>query len=126
LRKLAVFLFLLGLFCPKARASASDIYITQTGATNAPCLVSVQTLAFFNNASNWAAGGTQIGSDTIVHLCGTFTAGTGLANQQASTLTNVQNGPSGPVTIKNLPRRGNLWVTGTSRIAARTSARARG
>jgi hypothetical protein len=28
--------------------------------------------------------------------------------------------------VKKEPRRGNLWVTGTSRIAARTSARACG
>jgi hypothetical protein len=50
------------------------MYITQTGATSGVCTTSVQTPPFFNNAANWDTRGAQIGSGTVVHLCGTFSS----------------------------------------------------
>jgi len=55
-----------------------------------------------------------------------------VANARARALEHLANGVDvttiygGSRPSNKLPRRGNLWVTGTSRIAARTSARARG
>jgi hypothetical protein len=75
LRKFAVILFLCGsLWGAKAHAQAANIYITQTGATSGVCTSSVQTPSFFNNAANCGTGGAQIGSATVVHLCGTFSS----------------------------------------------------
>jgi hypothetical protein len=75
LRKFAVILFLCGsLWGAKAHAQAANIYIAQTGATSGVCTSSVQTPSFFNNAANCGTGGAQIGSDTVVHLCGTFSS----------------------------------------------------
>ncbi|HTG27782.1 MAG TPA: hypothetical protein VK818_06125 [Methylomirabilota bacterium] len=75
MRKFAVILFLCGsLWGAKVHAQATNIYITQTGATSGVCTTGVQTPSFFNNAANWSNGRAQTGSDTVVHLCGTFSS----------------------------------------------------
>jgi hypothetical protein len=75
LRKFAVILFLWSsLWGAKAHAQAANIYVTQTGATSGVCTTSVQIPSFFNNAANCGTGGAQIGSDTVVHLCGNFSS----------------------------------------------------
>lgn len=58
-------------------ASATNVYITQTGSTSGNCTSNVQTPAFFNSAGNWGSGATQIGPGTTVLLCGTFNGSAG-------------------------------------------------
>jgi hypothetical protein len=70
----------LALWPSSAHAQAANIYITQSGASSAPCTTGVQTPAFFNNAANWGTGGGQIGPGTVVHLCGTFNLPAGTAS----------------------------------------------
>ena len=67
-------LFVLG-FIPHAFASASNIYIAQTAAGSADGTDCADAYAytFFNTASNWGSGSSQIGPGTTVHLCGTIT-----------------------------------------------------
>ena len=60
-----------------AFASAANIYITQSGSASGSCTSSVQTPAFFNTASNWGSGASQIGPGTTVLICGTFTGTAG-------------------------------------------------
>lgn len=78
-----------------AFASASKIYITQSGSPSGNCTANVQTPAFFNNAANWGSGANQIGPGTTVLLCGTFTGSSG-----SSELTTQGSGTSAnPVII---------------------------
>lgn len=54
-----------------------NIYIAATsagGATGADC-ADAKALTFFNNAANWGTGAGQINAGTVVHFCGTLTAG---------------------------------------------------
>jgi hypothetical protein len=60
-----------------AMAQAANVYITQNGSPSGNCSTNVQTPSFFNTASNWGNGASQIGAGTVVHLCGTFTASAG-------------------------------------------------
>lgn len=96
MRKILVTLCLLAsLWGAKARGQAANVYVTQTGSSSGACTSSVQSAAWFNTATNWGTGGTQIGPATIVHLCGTFT---GAVN---TTMLTVQaSGTSGnPITM---------------------------
>jgi hypothetical protein len=72
-RLLLIVVFAVSIAAGSAFASASNIYITQNGSPSGNCKSNVQTLAFFNNASNWGSGSNQIGPGTTVLLCGTFT-----------------------------------------------------
>lgn len=54
-------------------AQARDIYITPDGGGNGVCTSNTHPPSWFNSSSNWGSGSAQIGPDTIVHLCGTFT-----------------------------------------------------
>lgn len=75
MRKILVTLCLLAsLWGAKAHGQAANVYVTQIGGHAGICTSNVQSLAWFNNAVNWGAGSTQIGPDTIVHVCGVFTA----------------------------------------------------
>ena len=62
-------------------ASATTIYISQSGGTfsgGSACNgQTTQTPAWFNSSANWGTGGSQIGPDTTVLLCGTFTGTAG-------------------------------------------------
>jgi len=79
-----------------AFASATNIYITQSGSPSGNCTTSVQTPAFFNNPSNWGSGGSQIGPGTTVLICGTFSGSGG-----ATEFTFQGSGTNGnPVTLK--------------------------
>ena len=60
-----------------AFASATNIYITQSGSPSGNCTSNVQTPAFFNSPSNWGSGASQIGPGTTVLICGTFTGSAG-------------------------------------------------
>lgn len=96
-RKLLIVVgFILTVSAGSAFGSATNIYITQTGSSSGNCTTNVQTLAFFNSASNWGSGESQIGPGTTVLLCGTFTLSAG------STGLSVQgSGASGnPVVLK--------------------------
>jgi hypothetical protein len=96
-------LALLLLCTASAFASASNVYVAQSaagGGTGVDC-ANAYAVTFFNTAGNWGAGAAQIGQDTTVHLCGTFTASAG-ANGY---LTFQDSGASGhPITL--------LWETG--------------
>jgi hypothetical protein len=61
----------------QAKASAGNIYITQSGSGSGVCTSGVQPVSFFNNSGNWGSGAGQIGPGTTVHLCGTFNAPAG-------------------------------------------------
>lgn len=56
-------------------ASTSAVYVGQTasGSADGSSCANQLSAAFFNLASNWGSGGTQIGPGTTVHLCGTIT-----------------------------------------------------
>ena len=79
-----------------AHAQAANVYVTQDGSSQAGCTLTPRySAAQFNTAGNWGAGGTQIGPDTVVHLCGTFTGGL-----NTTMLTAQSSGTSGhPITI---------------------------
>ena len=89
-----VFIFL-GAAC-SAFGSATNIYITQSGAPTGNCTANVQTPAFFNNSANWGSGANQIGPGTTVLVCGTFTGSAG-----ATQFTFQGSGTNGsPVTLR--------------------------
>ena len=102
-RTIALLVFVVGAVAMDFIGSYANVYISQSGAgaMDGSTCGNAQTLAFLNNAANWGSGGAQIGSDTIVHLCGTFTGSAG-----ASGFISIQgSGTSGhPVTIH--------WETG--------------
>jgi len=80
-----------------SRAAATNVYIAQsaTGTADGSSCTAAQPVSFFNNASNWGGGSTQIGPGTTVHICGTITAGT-----NTSGLFVQGSGSSGqPITI---------------------------
>ena len=90
--------FLLFLALP-SQAAPNNVYVAQVaaGAGNGTDCADAVAVTYFNNAANWSLTptGIQIGPDTIVHLCGTFT---GLLN--TTMLTTQGNGTSGhPVII---------------------------
>ena len=95
-KRTPLWLFLFVCVCTIAGfCSATDIYITPTGTAQGVCTISPQPPSWFNTASNWGSGSTQIGPGTTVHLCGTFT---GTANQQL--LKFQGSGTSGnPITL---------------------------
>lgn len=67
-------ILVLGLFS-EMRTSVANVYVSQFGAgaqTGLDC-TTAKPVTFFNNGANWGGGGAQIGPDTFVHLCGTFT-----------------------------------------------------
>jgi hypothetical protein len=85
------------LFPSTAAASAANIYLAQnaTGAATGADCADALSYTFFNSASNWGSGSSQIGPGTTVHLCGTITAAAG-----ATGLTFKGSGSSGsPVTL---------------------------
>jgi hypothetical protein len=83
-------------------ASVANVFVTQTqagGNTGADCS-NAHGMAFFNTVANWGAGAAQIGPDTTVHLCGTFTGAAGV-----TLLTFQAGGTVGhPVTVLFEPR----------------------
>jgi hypothetical protein len=89
----AIFLtFICMIATSSAFGAATNVYITQTGGPSGNCTSNVQTPAFFNNASNWGSGASQIGPGTTVLLCGTFTFATnasGLIVQGSGTSTSA-------------------------------------
>ena len=104
MRKLAAILALI-LASPLAFA-VNAVYIAQTaaGSANGTSCANAYALTYFNTSGNWSATptGTQIGPDTTVHLCGTFTA----AAATSGMLAIQGNGTSGhPVTILFDPGR---------------------
>lgn len=58
-----------------AKASATTVYIAQTaaGSANGSSCANAYVITFFNTASNWGTGASQIGPGTTVNLCGTIT-----------------------------------------------------
>jgi hypothetical protein len=84
------FLFL----APASWASVANIYLGQSAAggdTGANC-ANQHAYTFFNSAGNWGAGAAQIGSDTVVHLCGTIN---GPNTNNSTVLTFQGSGTSG-------------------------------
>jgi hypothetical protein len=79
-------------------AGAKDFYIAanQAGAGTGTGCSTAKPYVWFNNATSWGTGATQIGPGTTVHLCGTFA---GTPGQQL--LLVLGSGTSGsPITIK--------------------------
>lgn len=61
-------------------APPGNLYISQSGGGTGASCASPQSVAYFNNASNWTSGtpsGGQIGPGTTVQFCGTFTSTAG-------------------------------------------------
>lgn len=93
-------LLLLLLVSQAAQASVGSVYIAQNAAganTGADCADAHAAVAFFNSSSNWGSGSSQIGQDTVVHVCGTFTG----SNSTNSTGLQFKGGGAAghPVTI---------------------------
>ena len=65
-------------------ASAAHVYVAQgaTGSGDGSSCANAQPYTFFNTASNWGTGASQIGPGTTVHVCGTIT---GVAGSTALT-----------------------------------------
>ena len=80
LRRFLLFSALVFLFAIPARAT-NAVYIaaSSAGANDGSSCANAKALGYFNTAGNWSAtpAGIQIGPDTTVHLCGTFTASAG-------------------------------------------------
>jgi Legume lectin domain len=92
-----VFAYVFFLFAASAKASITNVYITQNGTTNGTGTSCSDSLSasWFNTPGNWGGGANQIGPGTTVHLCGTFTGAAG-----STMLTAKGSGASGnPVTI---------------------------
>jgi Right handed beta helix region len=69
--KLCIFFLIL----PIASASVATLQLTHDGNPAGLCTGSGVTLysySQFNNSSNWGSGSNQIGSDTVILACGTF------------------------------------------------------
>jgi len=80
-------------------ASVANVYIAQNaaGSANGADCADALPLTWFNSAANWGSGSSQIGPDSTVHLCGTFTAPAGTN----SYIAYQGDGISGhPVTVK--------------------------
>jgi hypothetical protein len=67
------------LFAAIGIAGANDIYVAQSaqGANTGTSCANAYAYTFFNAASNWGSGASQIGSGTTVHICGIITATSG-------------------------------------------------
>src|SRR3989344_4376791 len=59
----------------ESEAASSNIYIAQSaaGSDDGSSCANARAASFFNSSGNWGTGTTQIGSGTVVHLCGTIT-----------------------------------------------------
>lgn len=82
-----------------AASAANTIYVAQAsaGANSGADCADAHSALWFNTASNWGAGSTQIGPGTTVHLCGAFTGTAG-----ATELTVQGSGASGnPIIIQS-------------------------
>jgi hypothetical protein len=69
-----ILLVLLLLAVVTSMASASNIYVAQSGQganSGADCADALPA-TFFNSSANWGSGGGQIGPGVTVHLCGTI------------------------------------------------------
>jgi len=77
MKKVMLIVLLAMLGGAEAKASAGNIYITQSGSGSGVCTSGVQPVSFFNNSGNWGSNAGQIGPGTTVHLCGTFNAPAG-------------------------------------------------
>jgi len=72
-RKLILVVASLLVLSPLMFSSATNVYITQNGSSQGSCSTNPQSAAWFNSASNWGGGASQIGPGTTVLLCGTIT-----------------------------------------------------
>lgn len=94
---LAALLLLCGLVAQNAKATVTDLYVSQSGAgtmAGTSC-ANAQTLAYLNSGTPW---GGVIGPDTTVHMCGTFTAVN--PNDGIFDLTHCVGTVGHPVTVK--------------------------
>jgi hypothetical protein len=88
------------LICHAGFGSATNAYVTPTGAATGNCPAGTGaapnfTAAQFNTSGNWGAGSGQIGAGTSVLICGTFTGSAG-----ATILAAQGSGSSGnPITL---------------------------
>jgi hypothetical protein len=96
MRRLLI-LLVLTVVAASSASAANIVFISQAGGGAGTSCASPQSAAYFNNATNWSATptGVQIGPDTVVHLCGTFTGAGG-----GSMLIFQASGTSGhPITL---------------------------
>ncbi len=86
-----------------AYASATNVYVTPAGSATGNCPAGTGpapnfTPSQFNSGSNWGSGSGQIGADTAILICGTFTGTAGQNN--LLTMNNGSGGTSGhPITL---------------------------
>ncbi len=88
------------LLIPASCLGANAVYIAQSsaGANDGSSCANAKAVTYFNSSGNWSGSptGIQIGPNTTVHLCGTFTGSAG-----GNMLTTQGSGTSGnPVIIK--------------------------
>jgi hypothetical protein len=110
---------LLSLFC--GGASASDIYVAQAaaGANSGVDCADAHPVAWFNTASNWGYGTSQIGPGTTVHLCGTISSpiSAQLGGTSGSPIVIAFDCASrGQLSMPAIPATGVLTVSGLSYI----------
>jgi len=69
-------IFVVGFLFTVLPLEAKDLYIAQSaaGAGNGSSCSNAYAYTFFNTSGNWGTGSSQIGPDTIVHVCGTMTS----------------------------------------------------
>jgi hypothetical protein len=101
-------------------SSATNVYITPDGTSQGACSSSPQTPAWFNSASNWGSGASQIGPGTSVLLCGTITTpltfqGSGLSGDSI-TMTFDTGAAINPSSCSNGIGNACLSVAGRSYI----------
>jgi len=122
---LLVVSFILIVSAGSAFASATNIYITQSGSPSGNCTTGVQTPSFVTAAGNWGSGPTQIGPGTTVLFCGTFSLpvsaslasflGSGTSSNpitfKLDTGAIIQSGAMGTASSGAFNCSGQSWVT---------------
>jgi hypothetical protein len=70
--RLAAALFVAIIGSSQVHAQATNIFLAQTaaGTADGSSCDNARPVSYFNEARNWGTGGSQIGSGTVVHLCG--------------------------------------------------------
>jgi hypothetical protein len=66
-------------FAAAGVSAGKDIYVAQSaqGAASGAACSTALAASFFNSASNWGSGASQIGQGTTVHICGTISPSPG-------------------------------------------------
>jgi len=123
MRLLAIYVrcaaILLGSVLVYTPAKAADIFIAQNaaGANSGQSCANAYAYGFFNSASNWGNGASQIGPGTTVHLCGKITAQlTAQGSGSSGSPITMFFEPGASITLSVCPSSGCLGISGLSYI----------